>query len=537
MAWLLFPGRHHLLSNFQLEYLTLATEGDPATLPDVDGHPLGRKDRFDTILWAITSANHAHTRRNPLPGHRREAAIEDFASALAANSYVFHIDDLGPSCHFADYLIKKIAVDSRGRFDITPANTVVASSTLEVIAQYQRLGFRILPVELADRGTSAWQRDTPLQLLDRLVQSGLAGRDWRTEPFFLTEVARATRRLYLRYGYGDLIVDLHRRPLLTADGDLTETRDYNAYVRAFDEGAERKYALIKELVVPGRIVDVGCCTGSLLRQMTLDPRLHESDFYGVELARPLFVECQHRKEQGAFASANVFFYQHDVAESMLFPPHSVNTFTTFSLTHELESYQGREVLERFIRMLAEQLAPGGRWLNVDVLGPDNKDDFVWMWLTSEDGRNDDWDAEFDRHDRQCWRQYIGGLSTRARFHRFCHDFRRKEGYRVEYHVETVGGDEHIRLRLADACEFLSKKDYVDNWHSEMHETFCFWDFSQWCAAVRHAGFVVHPSSYTFANEWIVRNRWEGKARLLRSTSGGLQTMPWPVTTMVLVAER
>src|SRR5262249_45073219 len=151
---------------------------------------------------------------------------------------------------------------------------------------------------------------------------------------------------------------------------------------------------------PGRVVDVGCCTGSLIREMTLDPRLHESDFYGVELARPLYAECLHRKEQGAFANDNVFFLHRDVAARPLFGPHSVNTFTTFSRTHELESYQGRATLERFITLLYDQLALGGRWLNVDVIGPDDKVALVHLWLNRADGRNHDWEAEFGKDERQ-----------------------------------------------------------------------------------------------------------------------------------------
>jgi hypothetical protein len=537
MTCLLFPGRHHLLTNFQLEYLTLVTAGDPARLTDVGGRPLGPRSPIDTIVWAVTSANHSGTRRNPLPGHRREAAIEDFASGLDAASLVYHIDDLGRSPRFAEYVLKKVAVDGRGRLALTPDNTVVACSTPEVIDSYEKLGFRVLPVELTDRRARTFCTPTPWQLLQALVEAGLAGRDWRTEPSFLTRVARASRRLFLKYGYGDLVIDLHRRPLLTEDGDLTATRDYNVYVRAFDEGAERKYALIRDHVVPGRVVDVGCCTGSVIRQMTLDPRLHESDFYGVELARPLYAECLHRKEQGAFANDNVFFYQHDVAARPLFPPNSVNTFTTFSLTHELESYQGRQTLERFLLLLLEQLAPGGRWLNVDVVGPEDGDAVVYLAPDRSDGRNDDWDADLSAAPRERWRDYLAGLSTHARFLRFRRDFRRAEGYALPAEEEEIAGEVFVRLRLRDACEFLSKKDYLDNWSSEMHETFCFWSFSDWRRAAGRAGFAVHPASGAFANEWIVKNRYEGKARLYRRTAAGLEPLPWPPPTVVLVAEK
>jgi hypothetical protein len=537
MTCLLFPGRHHLLTNFQLEYLTLVTSGDPAALRDVNGAPLRLKKRIDTIIWAITSANHANTRRNPLPAHRREVAIEEFANQIDAASYVFHIDDVGASERFAEYVLKKIQVDSQGRFPLIPENTVVGCSTPEVLAMYERLGFRILPVELVDRQARAFTAPTPWQLTQALVEVGLQGRDWRTDETFLTHVARATRRLYVKYDYGDLLIALHRDHVLTEDGDLTETRNYNTYVRSFDEGAERKYALIKDVVVPGRIVDIGCCTGSVIRQLTLDPRLRESDFYGVEVARPLFAECLHRKEQGAFANDNVFFYQKDIAGEPLFAPNSVNTFLTFSLTHELESYQGRATLEHFIALLHGQLALGGRWINVDVVGPEDKEQRVLMRLNRSDGRNDDYAATFAPHDRQRARDYLAGLSTFARFLRFREDFRHSEGYRLHCEIETEGDESIVRLSLRNACEFLSKKDYIDNWQSEMHETFCFWSFPEWSQAVERAGFRVHPGSLAFANPWIVKNRFEGKVELFRETANGRTPLPYPVTNMLLIAEK
>src|SRR5262245_16405115 len=106
---LLLPGRHHLLTSDQLEFLTLATGGGaPGSGP------------IDTLVWAITPANHANTRRNPLPGHRREIAIEELASLLDVPSFVYHIDDVGSSPRFADYILKKVEVDSQGRFRLTP---------------------------------------------------------------------------------------------------------------------------------------------------------------------------------------------------------------------------------------------------------------------------------------------------------------------------------------------------------------------------------------------------------------------------------
>jgi hypothetical protein len=537
MTYLLLPGRHHVLTVFQLQYLTKVTGGDMATLPDVNGKPLKLHSPIDTIVWAITSANHSNTRRNPLPANRREVAIEDFASQLDVVSYVHLIDDVGASERFAEYVLKKIEVDSQGRFRLTPENTVVGCSTPEVIALYERLGFRILPMELRDRESLSFAAETPWHLVQSIFAGEQPGGAWRTNEDFLTKVARSTRRLYLKYNYGDLITDLFRHPFLSEDGDLTETRDYNTYVRSFDEGAERKYALIKDFVVPGRIVDIGCCTGSLIQQLTRDDRLRESDFFGVEVARRLYQECLHRKQQGVFANDNVFFYQRNAAECPVFAPNSIRTFTTFALTHELESYQGRATLDRFISLLHGQLAMGGRWINVDVVGPENKDEIVSMWLDRSDGRNDDFASDFGKHDRDQCRAYLQGLSTFGRFLRFQRDFRHEEGYRMECELETVDGEPYVRLRLQDACEFMSKKDYVDNWQSEMHETFCFWSFLQWRSAVENAGFSVHPSSHAYTNPWIVENRLRGRVALFRKSGSILEPLAYPVTNMLLIAEK
>lgn len=136
MTALLFPGRHHLLTNFQLEYLTLATKGDSRELLDVAGKPLELAEPIDAVIWAVTSANHSNTRRNPLPAHRREAAIEELADLLDVPSFVFMIDDIGATPRFAEYVLKKIEVDSRRQFCLTPENCVVACSTPAVIEQY-----------------------------------------------------------------------------------------------------------------------------------------------------------------------------------------------------------------------------------------------------------------------------------------------------------------------------------------------------------------------------------------------------------------
>ncbi|GMV78831.1 MAG: hypothetical protein AMXMBFR7_00150 [Planctomycetota bacterium] len=537
MAVLLFPGRHHALTNYQRDYLARVLAAPRDTLRDLRGRPLKLSGPVDTVLWAVTSANHANTRRNPLPAHHREVAIELFALGLPGKHYVYLVDDVGRSPRFAEYVVKKIEVESRGRFRLAPENCVVGCSTPEVLAQYETLGFQILPVELEALDPPRFAARTPWELLTECVDAGLNGADFRATPAWQSALAPATRDLFEKYAYPEMLLDLFRDPLLGDDGDLTATRDYNTYVRSFDEGAPRKYEIVKPFMLPGRIVDVGCCTGSVIREMTLDERLDESDFYGIEVARHLHEECLHRKEQGHFANEHVFFYRRNAAQRGIFPPHSVNVFTTFSLTHELESYQGRGALTGFLRLLFEQLAPGGRWLNVDVVGPEDGGREVRLWLDAADGRNGDWERAFPADARDELRAYLDGLSTAARFLRFARDYRAAEGYALPHRYEDGPAGRVAVLALRDACEFLSKKDYTDNWQSEMHETFCFWSFADWTRAAEAAGFRIHPGSRAYANPWSIRNRYEGRARLYERRGDALEPIPWPPTNLLLVAEK
>ncbi len=540
MTLLLFPGRHHLLTRFQHDCLAACLSTPPAGLLDVDGRPLDGLAPLDTVLWAVTSADHAHTRRNPLPANRREVAIEAFARDLPGLSFVYPIDDLGRSPRFAEYVLKKIAVESGGRFRPSPADTVVGCSTPEVIALYRALGFRVLPFELVSLAPERYRARRPWEIVEALAAAVRAGQDWRRDPCVAAEAHPASLALYDRYELGALVGQIFDDPLLGADGDITDTRDYSTYIGAFDRGAERKAALVREHIRPGRVVDIGCCTGSLLRELARDERLRESDLYGIEAAQTLYQECVHRKEQGLFDNPNVFFYQRNFSRAPIFPPHSVDTFLTLSLTHEIVSYQGRAALDGFLALLAEQLALGGRWVNLDVVGPAGGDEEVLLELRADDGSNEEPLRAFPglspREARAALQAHLAGLSTRARFTRFAADFRAAEGERLAWRTERVAGRELIALRLGDACEYLSKKDYVDNWQSEMHERFCSLDLTAWRQAAEGAGLRVLPASRDFRNEWIVEHWWRPVARLHRRRGDVLEELPYPVTNVLLVCE-
>ncbi len=132
-----------------------------------------------------------------------------------------------------------------------------------------------------------------------------------------------------------------------------------------------------------------------------DRRFRESDFYGIEVARHLYDICQQRKHNGEFKNPLFSFRNEMQSTGLVFDKNSMNTIHTSSLTHEIESYGSRADLLLFIKNRFEELAPGGVWINRDVVGPENKHSMVLMKLTKSDGRIDDFDRTFSTREEPC----------------------------------------------------------------------------------------------------------------------------------------
>ncbi len=480
MNYVLFPGRHHVLTRFQAERLR-AIAGDA------------------TVVWAVTSANHANTKRNPVPYHRREAAIERFSVLTGLRSLVVPVFDTAPTERFAEVTLKNVTVATG--LTLTPRDTVVACSTPSVARLYAAAGFTVVPVEDA-------VADSPDRPWDVLLRLAAGDARWR-------ELAHpATVDVFDRYQLADTVRTVVNDPVVGEEGGLTTTRDYRTYVEAFADSAARKWRLVRDHVRPGRIVDIGCGAGAVLELADREPALRESDLIGVEVARHLYDECVHKKAQGAFRNANVFFYRRNVLGGAVFPDRSVDTTLTFALTHEIWSYGDRMAsLRRFTQAIYDHTAPGGVWINSDVCGPDGGDRPVLLRLSADDGApaGDD----------------VAALSTRAKLDRFAADFRFPFGY------EPLG-DTDVRMSLADAMDILTRKDNTENWLSETQEQFCGMEFADWKALLTDIGFEIDPVSGTTRNDWIVEHRIAPVASLF--TTGG-EPLDWPVTHVLLVARR
>ncbi len=471
-------------------------------------------DRFDLVVFAITSANQHRSRYSPIPFHVRAIGVDRFARSLGLRHRIAGIPHFAPTDRFARNLLTELREQTEGALGLEPRDTVVLSDTPELGAQFTRLGYEVWP--RAPGGAAA---PGPLHWIRRVAE---LGADWERDAALRDGLTETTRGLWRDFPEVPLrIARLYRDPLLDDAGSLTETRDYGVYVFLMSNPAilEQKYADVRPFLLEGKIVDEGCADGALLARMARD--LPDSDLIGIEITGEFIAQCEERLRRGEFGGTHAYFHQRNLFHP-IFADGSIDTTICNSTLHELWSYgEGEATVRRYLELKRAQLRIGGRIVVRDVCGPADKDELVRLWCRGDDGADDDTGP-------------VEGLSTRARFRRFARDF---FPVPFEYREVRRGGEHWFELRRRDAAEYMAKKDYVANWASEMHEVFTFWDLGEWRQAFEDAGLSVLEGTRAYTNPWISEHRWRGRLRLESCRGGVWGPDAEPVTNVVLAAER
>lgn len=495
MVTILFPGRHHMLTKFQHTYLiNLINKG-------ING------EKIDKIIFAITSADHANTRRNPIPLYLRVLAIEKFSRDLPCKIKIYPIPDVKQTKKFAEYILHQI--EYFGGEILTPKNTILACSTPQVISLFKKLKFNNLQTELINAKKAQYSALIPYEIINLLVESG---KNWKTCPKWKELASQASQEVYLEYNLGESIVELFKDSLTNEDADLTETRDYNSYARGMDQNIEFKFNDIKPFVVQGKIVEAGCGTGALV--WYLSKYFEESDIIGIELTRRFYEYCRLQQYPNPF----VYFYRRNIIDQN-FKDSTINTFVYSSVLHEIYSYINKEALRKVLKNTYRQLAPEGRIVIRDVVGPEKAKEKVLLELNEKDGK-----ASGD----------IKSLSTYAKFYRFVKDFIPRK---IKFKEKRINGKRLLEINLRDAYEFMSKMNYTNNWQSEMHEEFGFWSFNDWKRELKNAGFEIVAGSHLFKSKYIIEKMYKGKVALYKKKGKELITRDYPPTNMILSAEK
>ncbi len=535
MSFLLFPGRHLVNTTFQEQYLKRVLTEQPASLPGfIAGKTVVAKPPTE-IIFAITSSNQENSRFNPIPFHIRAVGVDRFARKLQKHVpcryRVIGIPHYGHTNNFAAFTLKEIAYQSEQTLRLTPENCLVLCSTPEVIRLYQELGFGIVSAELS---AAESHPATPIEIIREI---GGQKQNWRAGKLAGTQLAASHASLFEDFPeVPQRIARLYQDPLTNQEGSLTSARNYSTYARGMNEIIRLKYLDIQNAIRSGRIVDEGCADGALLAEISRD--FPDSDLFGIDLSSEFASRFLERQRAGEFGGAYVHFFHRNLFDR-LFEPESIDTTLCNSTLHEIWSYgEGEKSVRSYLAEKFRQLRPGGRLLIRDVVGPDDGDREVLLWCSDADGQNLSASEMIQHKDRGT--EWLHTLSTRSRFFLFAQDFRGgQSGF--SFKEVTSHNRPMFRLTMRQAAEFLSKKDYTDNWSSEMNEEFCFWNFSKWKQVLTEMGFQVveNPNnqaegSRVYTNPWIVEHRHTGHAELMDLDG---KAVSWPPTNMVLVAEK
>ncbi|MBI2030672.1 methyltransferase domain-containing protein [Candidatus Kaiserbacteria bacterium] len=515
---ILFHGRHILHTRFQEQALSALVQEMAFS-----------SDSPVEVIFAVTSANHANSRYNPVAFHYRAIGIDLFArkvlGPLGARWSIVPIPHMPPTEHFAQRVIAYVHAMHEDGSDISPENTTVLCSTAPLIKQFRAAGYDVATAEY-DEATQTYKAPTPQSILAEHAVHVVEGRN---TPSFVETVSQATIDLWNTYPeIPQEIERLWNESLLTEYGDITETRDYGTYSFSMSRSdvIDRKYEDIKAGIVPGVIVDEGCADGALLTKVTKE--YPDSDLIGIEITREFLAEAHERQRRGEFGSSFVFFHQRNLAHK-IFDEASVDTTICNSTTHEIWSYGGGdETLRQYLAYKYAQLKPGGALVIRDVIGPENGDEEIYAWFEDAAG---DTPAPEEAPGRDAHT-----LSTRGRFYKFAKEFFNGRG--VKYNEETIDGKKLVRASRKDIADFLGKKNYVDNWDSELHESFTHWSFGRWKEELERAGFSLDTAlSYAYTNDWIVEHHLKGTAELFTKKGDSLEAESWPPTNVILVARK
>jgi cyclopropane fatty-acyl-phospholipid synthase-like methyltransferase len=551
MAYLLFPGRHLLTTAFQRDYLWEVLRLPISKLSILGDYKGSQDDKIDHIIFAVTSANQENSRYNSVPFHMRVIGLDRFAKeyrdSLGIQCDIIPIPHYGQNEHFAKFIIKEISEDTENNIQLTPENTLVLCSTPGVIDMYQKLGFAVLPAEY-DAETGKSKSKTPIDYIKTLVE---AGDSWKDNTELQSGVSKTSFDVWNDFPeVPNKIIRLWKDPLLTDSGSLTSTRNYSTYALGMGHAAllGSKYADIKGALVTGKIADEGCADGALMTLLAKD--FGDSDIIGIEITSEFTARCLERQRAGEFGGTFVHFHQRNLMDK-IFEDNSIDATICNSTTHEIWSYgDGQESLVTYLKLKFDQLRQNGRLVIRDVVGPEDKESEVYLELNDSDGSNEDVFKVCET--REELEVHLKGLSTHARFLRFTQDYlkdmrerkHRDDSTKIKYREENIEGKSYVVLRLKDAMEFMTKKDYVDNWQSELNEEFAFWSFSEWKDQLRSAGFRVienpnetEKSSRSYTIPWILENRFKGKVALYKKEGGVLKSLQYPVTNMVLIGEK
>lgn len=273
---------------------------------------------------------------------------------------------------------------------------------------------------------------------------------------------------------------------------------YARYLANMDASMRQKVALAAAHLPPeGRVADMGMGSGS--GSYALARLYPELTVVGVDV-NPEMVD----RAAQTYQAPGLSFQQSDIAQAC-FPPASLDAVLNSSVLHHVTSYNGYRYSEaaRALAAQAECLKPNGILIVRDFLAP--AEATVRLRLQPR------------------WVPLL---------QRFAAEFRRLSDH-PGFTLQPEADGCTFRLPARLAAEFVLRKDYAEDWDTEILEEYTYFTQAEFEAHSRRLGLRV-LASVPLWNPWIVENRFRGQFELLDEAGRPLDD---PATNYLLVAER
>lgn len=277
---------------------------------------------------------------------------------------------------------------------------------------------------------------------------------------------------------------------------------YERYLAGMDASMKQKVALTAaHLLTRGRVADMGMGSGTGSEALaSLYPAL---DVVGVDV-NPEMVKLARER----FDLPNLSFVEGDIA-APCFPEGSLDAVFDSSVLHHVTTFNGYDhaAAARALEVQAAQLRLHGTLIVRDfvALGPGE----IYLDLPAAGAEL------FERFARE-----FRKLSEQPGFP-FLEEDAPREGWR------------RFRVEQRLAHEFVLRKDYPEDWETEVLEEYCYFTQTEFEAEFRRLGLRV-LASHPLYNPWILRHRFRGQFELRRCQGGKLDDPP---TNYVIVGEK
>jgi len=300
-------------------------------------------------------------------------------------------------------------------------------------------------------------------------------------------------------------------------GDLEA---YRRYLAGMDASMKQKTALTAaHLLCQGRVADMGMGSGS--GSFALASLYAGLEVIGVDISATM-VQLAVEK----YNLPNLRFVQGDIARHVFAEGYLDGIFNS-SVLHHVTSFNGyrHEAAAEALAAQVKQLARQGTLIVRDFLAPDEGD--ILLDLPDCDGD-------------------VKSVSSAALFEIFAEQFRKlspQPGFGYEKIENSAVENPELpplnvnwkryKVDARLAVEFLLRKDYRDDWDTEILEEYTYYTQSRFEAVFAGLGLRVTAST-PLRNPWIVRNRLHGKFQWWGMNNEPLEI---PATNYIIVGER